>query len=248
MISANSHGFTSFGKFFQEFQSLVEQLLNRKIPVVQSDWGGEYERLSSCFSSVGIAHHISCPHAHQQNGVAEHKHQHIIEVGLALLANTSLPLKFWDQYFLTATHLINRTPSKKLDYDTPLHRLLGATMDYTNLHVFGCACWPNLRLYASHKLQYRPTRCIFLGYSNIHKGYKCLDPTSGRVYISRDVVFDESLFPFANLHNNAGARYTSEVLLLLEPTQSQANSELPMNNDPHVSCLPCHILFPPQVP
>jgi hypothetical protein len=67
-------------------------------------------------------------------------------------------------------------------------------------------------------------------------------------FILRDVVFDESLFPFANLHNNAGARYTSEVLLLLEPTQSQANSELPMNNDPPVSCLPCPILFPPQVP
>jgi hypothetical protein len=59
------------------------------------------------------------PHAHQQNGVAERKHQHIVEVGLALLANASMPLKYWDQAFLTATHLMNRTPSKLLDYDTP---------------------------------------------------------------------------------------------------------------------------------
>jgi hypothetical protein len=48
-------------KFFQEFQCLVERLLNRKIITVQSDWGGEYERLNSFFWSVGITHHVSCP-------------------------------------------------------------------------------------------------------------------------------------------------------------------------------------------
>jgi hypothetical protein len=52
-------------KFFVEFQSLVERMLNRKILAVQSDWGGEYEKLNSFFRSIGIAHHVSCPHAHQ---------------------------------------------------------------------------------------------------------------------------------------------------------------------------------------
>jgi hypothetical protein len=32
----------------------------------------------------------------------------------------------------------------------------------------------------------------------MHKGYKCLDVANGRVYISRDVVFDESIFPLLN--------------------------------------------------
>ncbi|KAK1646191.1 hypothetical protein QYE76_063996 [Lolium multiflorum] len=38
---------------------------------------------------------------------AERKHRHIVEVGLALLAQASMPLKFWDEAFLTATYLIN---------------------------------------------------------------------------------------------------------------------------------------------
>lgn len=60
----------------------------------------------------------------------------------------------------------------------------------------------------------RSKQCAFLGYSNIHKGFKCLDISTGRVYISRDVVFDENIFPFERLHANAGARLRSEILLL----------------------------------
>jgi hypothetical protein len=47
----------------------------------------------------------------------------------------------------------------------------------------------------------------------MHKGFKCLDVSAGRIYISRDVVFDEKSFPFSELHANAGARLRSEIAL-----------------------------------
>jgi hypothetical protein len=56
-------------------------------------------------------------------------------------------------------------------------------------------------------------RCVFLGYSQQHKEYKCLEPSAGRVYISHDVVFDETVFPFSKLHPNVGAQLCSEILL-----------------------------------
>jgi len=199
---------------FREFQSFVERKFDRKIIAMQSDWGGEYERLNSFFRQIGISHLVSCPHAHQQNGAAERKHRHIVEVGLSLLARSSMPLKYWDEAFLAATYLINRTPSKVLQFQTPLERLCQMKPDYMSLRIFGCACWPNLRPYNSHKLQFRSKQCAFLGYSNLHKGFKCLDIDSGRIYISRDVVFDENIFPFAKLNPNAGARLRAEVSLL----------------------------------
>jgi histone deacetylase 1/2 len=199
---------------FHEFQTLVERLFDRKILTIQTDWGGEYQKLHSFFEKVGITHHVSCPHAHQQNGAAERKHRHIVEVGLSLLAHASMPLKFWDEAFLAATYLINRTPSKVIGHETPLERLFKQKPDYTSLRIFRCACYPNLRPYNRHKMEFRSKKCVFLGYSDMHKGFKCLEISSGRIHISRDVVFDETEFPFSKLHSNAGARLQEEISLL----------------------------------
>lgn len=184
-------------KVFMQFQQHAERMLNTKIRAVQSDWGGEYQRLHRYFQATGISHRISCPHTHQQNGLAERKHRHLVETGLALLAQAHLPLRFWDEAFNTACYLINRMPSKTINHDTPIHKLFGTNPDYTQLRVFGCACWPNLRPYNTKKLNFRTKQCTFIGYSSAHKGYKCFDQSTGRVYISRDVVFDEQIFPFA---------------------------------------------------
>jgi hypothetical protein len=64
---------------------------------------------------------------------------------------------------------------------------------------------------------------VFLGYSALYKGYKCLDTDSGRVYISRDVVFDEHVLPFARQ----------------PPTISQTQPQSPINYVSHV--LPLNI-------
>jgi histone deacetylase 1/2 len=124
---------------FHDFQHLVERQFNRKIVAMQTDWGGEYQKLNSFFQKVGISHLVSCPHAHHQNGPDERKHRHIIEVSLSLLAYASMPLKFWDEAFLTAVYLINRLPSKVIDSQTPLERLHGDKGDYSFLRIFGCA-------------------------------------------------------------------------------------------------------------
>jgi histone deacetylase 1/2 len=139
---------------FHNFQSLVERQFDRKIRSIQTDWGGEYRALSTFFTNMGISHHVSCPHAHQQNGFAERKHRHIVEVGLTLLAHASMPLKFWDEAFVTAVFLINRLPSRVIDQETPFFRLYGRHPDYNFLKTFGCACWPNMRPYNDRKLEF----------------------------------------------------------------------------------------------
>jgi hypothetical protein len=48
----------------------------------------------------------------------------------------------------------------------------------------------------------------------VHKGYKCLEISTRRIYISMDIVFDEDVFPFAELHSNVGARLRTRINLL----------------------------------
>jgi hypothetical protein len=107
---------------FQKFQTLFEGLFNRKIIAIQTNWRGEYQKFNSFFK-IGTTHLVSCPHVHQQNGATERKHRHIVEVGHSLLAHASMPLKFWDEAFISAAYLINHLPSKVIDYHTPLERL-----------------------------------------------------------------------------------------------------------------------------
>jgi hypothetical protein len=97
---------------------------------------------------------------------------------------------------------------------TPLEKLLKETPDYTFLKVFGCACWPHLRPYNYHKLEFWSKKCVFLGYSSLHKGYKCLNVPSNRVYVSRDIIFDEHVFPFVNMPNSHTLPPVSEYSLL----------------------------------
>lgn len=81
-------------QIFLQYQKHVKRLLNKNIVSIQTDWGGEYQKLNIFFNQTGITHRLSCPHTHQQNEATKRKHRHLIEVSLSLLAHASMPLKF----------------------------------------------------------------------------------------------------------------------------------------------------------
>lgn len=70
--------------------------------------------------------------------------------------------------------------------------------EYKSFKTFGCVCFPHLRQYLAQKFNFHSQQCIFLGYPHNHKGYKCL-AANGRIYISRDVVFNEEIFLYPHL-------------------------------------------------
>jgi hypothetical protein len=107
-----------------------------------------------------------------------------------------------------------------LQHKSPFQKLFNRSLDYKFLRIFGCACFPNLRPYNQHKFEFRSQECVFLGYSRNHKGYKCFHIPTGRMYISRDVVFHESTFPFSS--------YSSTPQTALQPPSIVLPSFLPI--------------------
>ena len=79
---------------------------------------------------------------------------------------------------------------------SPWFKLYGYNLDIFSLKVFGCPCYPYLRPYSQHKHNHRIAECIFLGYSNVSKGYLCLDLLTNKLYTCRHVLFSEHRFPF----------------------------------------------------
>lgn len=186
---------------FVQFHTYMEKQFSRPIKQFQTDEGGEYtsNAFHQYLTSNSIHHRFYCPKHPERNGLAERKHRHIVDTGLTLLAHAHMPPQYWVEAFNTAVYIINRLPSYVLNYKTPYTKLFNRDPQYSFLKTFGCACYPYLHPYNSSKLQLRSKQCVFLGYFLNHLGYRCLDLSTGRVYLSRHVVFDEGCFPFNQL-------------------------------------------------
>ncbi|KAM1806086.1 hypothetical protein ACFX11_029271 [Malus domestica] len=182
---------------FKTFVHKVQTFFDCKIQCLRSDYGGEFlsKEFQGFLNAQGITHQLSCPHTPEQNGCAERKHRHVVEMGRTLLFQSVLEPKFWVEAFQTAVYLINRLPPQSSSV-SPWEKLFQAPPKYHNLKAFGCACYPWLQPYSSHKLDTKSKLCVFLGYSLHHSGYRCFDPVANKLYVSRHVTFDEHLFPF----------------------------------------------------
>lgn len=94
---------------------------------------------------------MSCPDISQQNGVAEMKHWHIVEIGLTMMFHANVCTKYWVEAFLSAIYLINHLPYAPLKNETLYFCLFKTHPDYGILKVFGCRCHPYMKKATKHK-------------------------------------------------------------------------------------------------
>lgn len=135
----------------------------------------------------------------------------------------------WGEAVFTAVYLLNRMPTPVLNWNSPFSRLFGHIPCYSDLRFFGCACYLHLGAYVTNKLLPRTAECVFLGYSSQHKGYRCLDPVTRRVYVSRHVRFDETTYPYASRHYAPSSPADSDIALVpvLPPAATCPHSPRP---------------------
>lgn len=143
---------------------------------------------------------LSCPHTSPQNGKAERHIRSLNNIIRTLLAHASMPPSFWHHALAMATYLLNILPSKVLESSSPTQILYHKDPIYAHLRVFGCLCFPLFPSSTIHKLQARSTPCVFLGYPSYHRGYKCYDISSRKIFVARHVTFDEATFPFSKIY------------------------------------------------
>lgn len=88
---------------------------------------------------------------------------------------------------------------------------------------------------------------MFLGYSPYYKGYRCLYPPTGRVYISRHVIFDEEIFPFKEQYKSLVPRYETRLLKAWQSATSTPEQEPVASTPTLLPTVPRSVTPPPAV-
>lgn len=205
------HQKSQVADIFPLFKVLVEKQFGTKIKNFYSDNGDEFMALKRYLSSHGISWYTSAPYTPQQNGTAERRHRQIVAMGRALLHHAYLSCQFWSYAMETATYLYNRLPSTALQGHSPFEMLFKKIPNYEKLRIFGCLCFPWLKPYSEHKLQPPSRECLFLGYALGQSAYRCYDLINKRMFISRNVRFDEFSFPGKSFFFNDESNLSTPV-------------------------------------
>ena len=161
--------------------------------------------------SYSTVHHLTCPSTSQQNGRVERKLRHILDTVRTLLLSAKVSAPFWGEAALHAVHAINRIPSPVIHNQIPYECLFGSPPDYHHLCSFGSACFVLLQSHKHNKLESWSRLCCFVGYGETQKGYRCYDPVSHRLRVSRNVVFWEHR-SFVELSHFCASLSSSSVL------------------------------------
>ena len=190
------HNLEVFDKFI-EFEASLTNDVSKAIGTLRTDNGGEYlsTELQNYLKEKGIRHQLTVPHSPQQNGVAERMNRTLVESARSMVAHAALSNIFWAEAISTAAYVRNRLPTMALkENETPCERWYGRKPDVSHFRVFGCMAYAHVPDNERRKLDKKSKKIRFVGYSLTSKGYRLFDETNQKMYIRRDVEFNENDF------------------------------------------------------
>ena len=182
----------AFGAF-KKFKTLAESDSNGAlIKCLRTDRGGEFtsEEFSKWCEEKGIQRQLTTPYTPQQNGVVERKNRTVVGLIRSMLKDKSLPLELWGEAINTCVYVLNRSSMKSLQGKTPYEMWSEKKPKLSHLRIFGSIVHVKTPG-ALGKLEDMSKEMVFVGYERGTKGYQCFNPTTHKVHLSRDVIFDE---------------------------------------------------------
>jgi hypothetical protein len=139
----------------------------------------------------------SAPHTQDQNGLAERSGKSIITDARTIRIDANLPAYLWPEIVKAAAYMLNRKPTRTLDFKTPLEVLQACQGIHehpstAHLKVYGCRAYPLVHdIPKLEKLEPRAEIGYLLGYDSTNI-FRIWVPERHRIVRTRDVTFDES--------------------------------------------------------
>ena len=207
LMSNKSEVFT----YFKDYVAKAAAHFNSKLVHLYCDNGREYlsGEMKELCKQNGITYHLTVPYTPQQNGVAERMNRTITEKARTMVYSAGLDKSFWGEAVLTATYLINRSPTKAINLNkTPYELWHNRKPTLNNLKIFGCTAYIHNKTKRT-KFDSKSFKGIFVGY--VPNGYKIFEPKSKKFIVARDVIFDESTYKKSRLELDELIKIGSEI-------------------------------------
>ena len=151
---------------FQRFKAEVTKTTGPHVRCLRLD-GKEYfsDEFTVYLLKEGIRREFSCCHTPQQNGVAERKNWHIVEVARAMMNEKNLPKWYWAEAANTAVYLMNRCTTSGVHDVTPHEKFFEKKPDISHVRVFGSIAYVHIPDATRQKLDPKSEKCVLIGYS-----------------------------------------------------------------------------------
>ena len=181
---------------FIKFKTEVENQKNKKVKRLRSDRGGEYgfALLKKFCEENGIVHEVTAPRIPEQNGIAERKNRTLKDMMNVMLISSSLPSNIWVEVILSACHVLNRVPHKKIR-KTPYELWEGRAPNLGYFKVWGCLAKVGIPEPHKKKIGPKTKDSVFIGYAQNNPACRCLVLETNNIVEIRDADFFEHIFP-----------------------------------------------------
>lgn len=138
-----------------------------------------------------INHQTTVPYNPQSSGKAERLNGVLIATATALLEDSKLSRKFWQDAVSTASYVYNRIPHRSIRNNIPYEILFNKKVDFSNIRVFGCKVVFLIPKQLKQKFDNNASSGIFLGYCQEPNPYKIFDTNRNKIIRARTVEFIE---------------------------------------------------------
>eukprot|EP00268_Persea_americana_P034969 TRINITY_DN34554_c2_g2_i10.p3 TRINITY_DN34554_c2_g2~~TRINITY_DN34554_c2_g2_i10.p3 ORF type:complete len:198 (-),score=47.61 TRINITY_DN34554_c2_g2_i10:1828-2421(-) len=110
----------------------------------------------------------------------------------SMLSEKKIPKKFWPEAVNWTIHILKRSPTFSVKNKTPEEAWSGIKPSVDHFKVFGCIAHAHVPDCKRTKLDDKSIKRVLLGIGKESKAYRLYDPTSQKIIVSRDVVFEEN--------------------------------------------------------
>ena len=151
------------------------------------------DKMRNWLASRGTNQLFTAPYTSAHNGRVERMHRTLMAKARTMRIYAKCPPNMWDEFYLTAGHLQNKTTTRSLQGTTPWEKWYERKPDYSYMREIGCHIFVLIQpVKKNPKVLVRSLECVLIGYNKDSKTYRCYHRETNRVISSYHVRFLES--------------------------------------------------------